>query len=100
MGYYTRHELDLQGKIDYSLDYEVEISNFTDYSHCFEDCIKWYDCENDMRNFSKQYPETVFIITGYGEENDDIWRAYFQNGKMFKTKAKFVFEEFSSEKLS
>ena len=99
MGYYTRHELEVKGKINYNLDYEVEISNSADYSRCFDDSIKWYDCENDMLEFSKNHPETIFCITGYGEESEDIWKAYFKNGKMFKTKAKLVFEEFNESKL-
>ncbi len=99
MGYYTRHELEVSGRIDYNLDYEVEISNYTDYSHCFEDSIKWYNCETEMKGFSKNHPETVFCITGYGEEDGDIWKAYFKNGKMFKTKATFIFEDFQESKL-
>ena len=101
MGYYTRFELEeVSGDINYNLDYEVEISNATDYSHCFEDSIKWYDFEEDMKSFSKNHPNTIFCIKGEGEESGDIWKAYFKNGKMFKTKAVLVFEEFTEEKLN
>jgi len=53
-----------------------------------------------MRKYSKLHPKLTFIIDGEGEESGDIWKAYFQNGKMFKTKAIMTFEEFSVEKLS
>lgn len=100
MGYYTRHELEIVSGDDFTTDYEQEITDSTDYSSLFDDKIKWYDCEEDMKAYSKNHPNVVFGINGEGEENGDIWKAYFQNGKMFKTKAKLMFEEFSTEKLS
>lgn len=100
MGYYTRHELSIVSGDDNNTDYEKEITDSTTYSSLFDDEIKWYDCEKDMKSYSKKHPEVVFLIDGEGEESGDIWKAYFQNGKMFKTKATLVFEEFSIEKLS
>jgi hypothetical protein len=99
MGYYTRHELSIVSGDDNITDYEQEISESTDYSYLFEDRIKWYECESDMKKYSKKHPNTVFCIDGEGEESGDIWKAYFQNGKMFKTKAVLMFEEFSVDKL-
>ena len=99
MGYYTRHELEIVSGDDYNTDYEQEISELADYSSCFDDEIKWYDCEKDMKIYSKNHPNVVFGIKGEGEESGDIWKAYFQNGKMFKTKAVLVFGEFNESKL-
>ncbi len=100
MGYYTRHELTIISGEDYNIDYEQEIADTTDYMSLFNDSIKWYDCDKDMKSYSKKHPNTLFCIDGEGEESGDIWKAYFQNGKMFKTKANLVFEEFSIDKLS
>jgi hypothetical protein len=100
MGYYTRHELTIVSGDDYKTDYEQEITETTNYQSLFEYSIKWYDCEKDMKAYSKKHPKVLFCIDGEGEESADIWKAYFQNGKMFKTKAKLMFEEFSTEKLS
>lgn len=100
MGYYTRHELEIVSGNDFVTDYEQEITDSTDYSSLFDYEIKWYDCEEDMKAYSKNHTNVVFCINGKGEESGDIWKAYFQNGKMFKTKAKLMFEEFSTEKLS
>lgn len=99
MGYYTRHELTIIDGEDYKIDYEKEIAENTDYSILFDGGIKWYDCEKDMKKFSKKYPNTTFLVDGEGEENGDIWKAYFKNGKMFKTKAIITFEEFDESKL-
>lgn len=99
MGYYTRHELSIVSGNDYKTDYEKEITESTQYSSLFDDSIKWYDCEKDMKKYSKKHPNVVFCIDGEGEESGDIWKAYFQNGKMFTAKAVITFEEFSPEKL-
>lgn len=99
MGYYTKHELEIIDGDDFKTNYEEEISQYADYGNCFGDSIKWYGCESDMIDFSKKYPKTTFCVNGFGEEHDDIWKAYFKNGKMFKTKAEFVFEEFNESKL-
>ena len=99
MGYYTRHELTIEND-DYTVDHEKEISEISGYGNWFDDSIKWYSFEDDMRKYSKLHPKLTFIIDGEGEESGDIWKAYFQNGKMFKTKAIMTFEEFSVEKLS
>ncbi len=99
MGYYTRHELTIIDGEDFNIDYEKEIGEQIDYEDPFDDEIKWYDCEDDMKSFSKKYPNTTFLIDGEGEESGDVWKAYFKDGKMFKTKAVFTFEEFSIDKL-
>jgi len=99
MGYYTRHKLSIISGNDNVTDYDQEITNTTDYNELFDDSIKWYDCEKDMIKYSKKHPNTVFCIDGEGEESGDIWKAYFKNGKMFKTKATLVFEEFNENKL-
>jgi len=99
MGYYTTHELSIVSGNDFKTDYEQEIRDLIDYQGLFDESTKWYDYEKDMRKYSKNYPSTVFCIYGEGEESGDIWKAYFQNGKMFKTKAKLMFEDFSIGKL-
>jgi hypothetical protein len=100
MGYYTTHKLSIISENDLDVDFEQEIQEHTNGYANFEDSTKWYDCEDDMKSYSKKYPTIVFVIDGEGEESGDIWKAYFKNGKMFKTKAKLVFEEFSEDKLS
>jgi hypothetical protein len=99
MGYYTRHELSIVSGDDYKTNYQKEIAETADYIDLFSDSVKWYDCEKDMKSYSKRHPQVIFCIDGEGEESGDIWKAYFQNGKMFKTKAALVFEEFSVDKL-
>lgn len=55
----------------------------------------WEDYEHDydLIEFSKKYPNALFILDGVGEEYPDIWRKYFKNGKMYR-------EDFGESKLA
>lgn len=44
--------------------------------------VKWYDHEMDMRRLSARYPQCVWQLDGGGEEQGDIWRKYFHDGRM------------------
>jgi hypothetical protein len=65
----------------------------------FDDSCKWYSHEEDMKLFSKRYPNTVFVLEGEGEEQGDHWICYFSNGKMQRCKAIVTFEPFDIQKL-
>lgn len=64
----------------------------------YESC-KWYDHEDELRTFSKKYPNWLFTLDGKGEEAGDLWKKYFLNGKVQLAKAKIVFDEFQPSKL-
>lgn len=63
------------------------------------DEVKWYDHENDMKQFSLDHPDILFTLRGYGEENEDIWIKFFKNGKMQEAKARIEFDSFDDRKL-
>jgi hypothetical protein len=102
MGYYTRYEIsatpeftdEMEELLNDSVEDEVE---FEDYQST--DDTKWYSHEEHMREFSKNYPEIVFHLTGEGEEAGDIWHKYFQNGKMQDCPAIITFDDFDPKKL-
>jgi hypothetical protein len=60
---------------------------------------KWYEHDEDMRNFSKKYPNVLFLLEGKGEESEDVWRKYYQDGKCQECHAKLVFDEYDPAKL-
>ena len=99
MGYYTRYKLTIEEGDDYTTDHEEGVSENTGYSNCFEYEIKWYSFDEDMKNYSKNFPDTVFKLSGEGEENGDIWYRYYKNGKVQVCKATFTFEPYDVNNL-
>lgn len=65
----------------------------------FSDMVKWYEHDEDMRELSKRFPETVFCLHGEGEESGDLWRTYYKNGKAQECNAKIVYDDYDENKL-
>lgn len=98
MGYYTRFNLEVIGHTN--VDHEEEISNeFNEGYPMFEEENKWYDYQQDMKEYSLKYPELIFKLEGQGEQNEDIWKCYFKNGKMQECIAIITFDEYDESKL-
>ena len=60
---------------------------------------KWYECEEDMKLLSLRFPTLLFTLIGHGEDSEDIWVAYFMDGREQFAMAQIVYEEFSKRKL-
>jgi len=99
MGYYTQRTLEIVSGGNKSTDYEKEISEFTGIDYCCEGETKWYDMEKDMREYSKTHPKTLFLIIGIGEEDGDMWKEYYLNGKMQRSAAVITYAPFDKKKL-
>lgn len=76
----------------YAANYTIE-----DMIEC--EMMKWYECEEDMCKLSKLFPDVLFIIEGFGEERDDVWREYFYDGKFQYAPATIIFDDFDESKL-
>lgn len=103
MGYYTVHTLDiLEGDRDLLEKHEKEIEELSGYGiDAFGSSVKWYHMEDDMKEYSKKYPDTVFEVHGEGEEHHDEWYHFFKNGrsKFEKTKIVVTYDEYDESKL-
>ena len=104
MGYYTRYTLDIS--LDNSNVTQEEIEEemkamdlAVDSIKTQSDDMKWYDHEEDMRDFSKKFPDVLFILDGAGEESGDIWKKYFKNGLMQSLKPKLKFPPYNPARL-
>lgn len=108
MGYYTTYHFNaINFKTMEDLDYEemkslceeldktykLETYGDTDFS------AKWYDHTEDMREFSKKYPDLLFELAGEGEDFGDIWKEYHHNGKYQILEAKIVYDDLDIDKL-
>lgn len=54
---------------------------------------KWYYYEKDMIALSKKFPNLIFELYGDGEDGDDHWVCYFQNGDSQFCFGSIVYEE-------
>ena len=104
MGYYTYYTMEarnIKNEDQYNAIVEemkkAELYAFEDHSGVFDeseyykvthdarfdtyDETKWYNHEYDMVKLSKLFPNVVFKLHGDGEERDDMWNKYFQDGK-------------------
>lgn len=63
------------------------------------DACKWYDHDKDMIEYSKRFPDFVFILDGEGEESGDIWRKFYKNGKSYEWKLEYALPDFDPNNL-
>ncbi len=104
MGYYTRYDFEV--KANYKYDFIGDFrSHDADSSYAFDengvsiDTTRWYTHESDVKLFSLKHPDALFILYGNGEEEGDMWKKYFKNGKMQVVKAIITYPEFDKELL-
>lgn len=103
MGYETRFKLTALTDRNYSQrDYlkvlaEIDLREFSpeadSFEKEFEESRKWYNYEDDMKKLSLAFPDTYFLLYGVGEEQGDVWKAYFCNGKVQIIKATLTFKD-------
>lgn len=99
MGYKTRFKLTALTNRNYSQhDYlkvlaEIDPREFSPEADSFEESRKWYNYKDDMRKLSLAFPNTYFLLYGTGEEQGDVWKAYFYNGKVQIIKATLSFKD-------
>lgn len=109
MGYYTYYNLSVfeyknntKGEeVKNQIDFKKEICDIYHNGSqglCFK-AIEWHNWEKDMLEFSKKYPDLLFQLNGEGEDNDDIWVAYFIDGKCQYSKVKLILDSFDINKL-
>lgn len=61
--------------------------------------VEWYDHHNHMLKLSEYYPELIFTLHGEGEEVNDLWKAYYKNGKYQEARVQIVYPEYDESKL-
>ena len=111
MGYYTCYSLEVrtadnsathpkQSDILTMLREENENASYAlDEEGATKDDAKWYDNEDDLKEFSKKHADALFILHGDGEGSDDFWYAYFKNGLMQIAQGRIEYDEFEESKL-
>jgi hypothetical protein len=49
-------------------------------AYCDGATVKWYEYHEEMKAFSKEKSEFLFVLDGQGEEPFDRWRSFYRNG--------------------
>ena len=111
MGYYTDFHMDIRNKLGEFItkespeydkisvafnkiflgrDYDADSDN--DYLEDVLDVAnwKWYECDKDMTELSKQFPEYTFVLEGDGEEKQDWWIHWWENGYQSGSEAEII----------
>lgn len=109
MGYYTDFKLKVSPDVAAEImsDFEAfnaifeELTNYTLEDDLTMGGVKWYDHDKNMIELSKLYPDAIWQVDGVGEEDGDIWRTYYMNGKSQSANTKVVvtYDEFDVSKL-
>ena len=104
MGYYSIHNIYAWHKDNPAIvlreddllevdDFKEKFEEITSYTlpDAFEEDIKWYDCEEDMKKVSLAFPDYYFVVNRVGEEHcftdmtkfsNDVSCNQFKNGLM------------------
>ena len=53
-----------------------------------------------MKEFSKKFPDALFILEGDGEGSDDLWKAYFKNGLGQMAPVRFEYADYDEQQLT
>lgn len=102
MGYNTKYKLEVDWSSKDNLgDVDERFEDITGMGlhQLDEEPMKWYDYDTDMKKVSLLYPDTVFTLTGVGEDKGDLWRCYFKNGKDNKVDAITTYPPFDENEL-
>jgi len=78
--------------------WESIISSYVGFDP-FCDEVKWYRHRRDMLRVSSDYPDTLFTLSGEGEEAGDVWKEYYLGGKYQEAKGEISYPEFDLDKL-
>ena len=106
MGYNTYYQLEVEGPLNqicpicgHEGEYNHERLIEQRFDILFSEENKWYDWAEDMKEYSKLFPNILFTLNGEGEESGDFWAAYIKNGKMQEERAEIQIAPFDKSKL-
>lgn len=59
--------------------------------------VKWYDCEKDMTEIAAKFPDYIFVVTGNGDGEGDLWKMYSHGDKSCWCKGEVIYDKPSEE---
>lgn len=115
MSYYTDFTLSIEEGDEVALEHYASILNGDDYPFLevyargglYDTPVEmvaggnaqWSSYDKDMRELSSNAPGELFTLYGCGEGDEDLWVAYYLDGKGCKSAAMITYEPFDEVKL-
>ncbi len=107
MGYYTTYTLTVDSRekdTPLSPDFLADLKDklpFLNQESCdtFSCYEKWYYHGLDLRLLSRKYPSYFFTLYGEGDNSEDLWYAYYQDGKAQFCPAVITFDDYDPAKM-
>ena len=59
----------------------------------------WHACQKNMARVSAEYPGKLFELELRGDDRDDLWTYYFQDGRVHQAQGQVVYPEFDPDEL-
>lgn len=100
MGYYT--DYDFSNNRQEIIEKITEVCGYSSANGGRLCGVKWYDHDKHMKDVSKLFPNDVLVLegdTGRRGILEDMWKAYYKDGKMQLCNAFVTFEPFDESKL-
>ena len=91
MGYYTYLSMEIDREeptVEQVAEAMADLSNDIDAAFWRtalkgETDVKWYGSVTEyMKQVSRRYPDAVLTLRGEGEDSEDQWVEYYQNGRV------------------
>lgn len=111
MGYYTYYNLDVMNSEKFTPEQLINASkalakimdeeSYADvdslpvgnpFLWLSDDSMKWYEHDDDMIKLSKEFPEMTFRLFGEGEDHEDMWVAYYRDGRASTCYAHIIYD--------
>lgn len=106
MGYYTNYSLaveskDIKPELLDQIDHEIRKMNELESwgGGTWGAYTKWYDFDQDMLLLSKMFPSVLFCLHGEADNEEDLWNAYYQNGKVQNCHAEIIYPPYDESKM-
>ena len=97
MGYYTRY--DFSNNSGHVIEEIEKVSGYGKSDDGVYYDVKWYDWHQHMLQVSKEFPKELILVEGMGEEQGDVWKAFFKSGKSEVVDAVLTFPQFDLKEL-
>lgn len=100
MGYYSDFYLSIPEELPDEVPEELDPRNWSEESvRMYHRYGKWYCCKDEMLTVSLNYPGTLWVLRGVGEDHPDLWAGFYLDGLSYTSKATIVIDPFDPDKL-